>query len=147
MEPQNYTVKEVKGVFEAQFGKKVNFTVQEYQHDLSVFTKYPDNMQVGRKIYGHIEVNGQYHNFKFSKEVGGVTPKSVDPLIQKIYQEVYACRQEIVILRQLLQAQGVLDKPQPTVAGTQIPYPESTGPTAFDDVKPEDINFEDLPFN
>ena len=40
-----------------------------------------------------------------------------------------------------LQDKGVIETPKSKVEGTNVDYPESNGPTAFDDILPEDLPY------
>lgn len=133
-----YKVTNVKGVFDSKYpdSKRYVFTVEGYQNELSAFSKF--SIEAGQTINGDIEINGQYHNFKFgSKKTAGMSQDDKD-MLQKIYREVYACRQAIVMLNQIFQEKGMLPKSD---------YPESNGATAFDDPEDAGIDPADVPFN
>jgi hypothetical protein len=80
MENNDYIVTELKGAYDSKFpdSKKYVFRVEGYDNDLSVFSKFP--ITVGQEITGRIEINGQYHNFKWGKKAsttfqkGGTAP-------------------------------------------------------------------------
>lgn len=132
----NYTVAkiikstEVEGKFGPQL--RIAFTTNETgEKMLSVFSKY--ELKSGQKISGSItEKDGTkqdgspvtYYNFNFAKRasVGGIS----EDQFQKIYREVYATRQELVMLRQLLQERGII--PKKNAHDTTVEYPE--GPDA-----------------
>lgn len=75
-----YKITELKGTYDSNYpdSKKYVFRVENYDHDLSAFSKFP--MAVGQEISGEIVVNGQYHNFKWGKketasfQKGGTAP-------------------------------------------------------------------------
>ena len=46
--------------------KKYKFMLEGYDHEVSAFSKFP--MTVGQEVFGHIDVVGQYHNFKWGKK-------------------------------------------------------------------------------
>lgn len=87
--------------------------------------------KIGDTVEVEITQNGDYLNFSVPKRNapsgGGMSPEQFD----RIYREVYATRQEMVMIRQLLQEKGVI--PTANAVSANIPYPESKGPTAFDD--------------
>lgn len=68
---QECTIAQIKSITDSQYGKKVQFVISGYPHEVSCFTKFPDNMSTGAKVFGHIEVkDGKYHNFKWGKKAG-----------------------------------------------------------------------------
>lgn len=68
---QECQIAQIKSVTDSQWGKKVQFIISGYPHEVSTFTKFPDNMSTGAKVFGHIEVkDGKYHNFKWGKKTG-----------------------------------------------------------------------------
>lgn len=69
---QDCTIAQIKSITDSQYGKKVQFIISGYPHEVSCFTKFPDNMSTGAKVFGHIEVkDGKYHNFKWGKKDSG----------------------------------------------------------------------------
>lgn len=70
-----YKITEIKGTYDSNYpdSKKYVFRVDGYEHDLSVFSKFP--MTVGQEIAGDIQINGQYHNFKWGKKSQGTFQK------------------------------------------------------------------------
>lgn len=73
---QECTIASVKSITDSQYGKKVQFMISGYPHEVSCFTKFPENMSTGAKVFGHIEVkDGKYHNFKFGKR--GASPATL----------------------------------------------------------------------
>lgn len=123
----------------------IRFTTNETgEKSISGFFNSP--LKAGDKIEGEIvdkpgvNRDGQnviYHNFNFVRKAPATSANTESVMIElrKIYQEVYAARQEIVMVRQLLQKDGVL----PTA---ETEYPEGSNKTAFDD-----FDDADLPFN
>lgn len=59
---------------------------------------------------------------------------------QKLYTEVYAARQEVVMIRQLLEAKEIIPSVKPVATGVE--YPASTGPSAFNDDPANDPDFD-----
>lgn len=68
MEPQNWTIGKVVGITDTQYGKKFNVYLNGYNDEVSGFTKWPEKIVEGGTLYGHIELKGQYRNFKFDKK-------------------------------------------------------------------------------
>jgi hypothetical protein len=80
-----YTITELKGTYDSKYpdSKKYVFRLEGYDYDVSAFSKFP--MNAGDKINGRIEVNGQYHNFKFGQKVApsaGVSDVQYQTLIR-----------------------------------------------------------------
>lgn len=143
----NYTVAriiksvEVEGRFGPQL--RISFTTNETgEKMLSAFSKFP--LKEGQSIGGSIvekpgtKTDGTpitYYNFNFAKKTvtsvaaGGMSTEQ----FQKLYQEVYATRQEVVMIRQLLQAKGIIPTAENRATDTTVDYPASQGPTAFDE--------------
>lgn len=117
-------------------------TNEEGEKVFSAFSNYP--LKVGQQVTGEVIEKPQpdgrtFYNFNFAKK--NIAPANMEPVmieLKKIHTEVYAIRQEQVMTRQLLQANGTI--PTATVTAS---VPESTG-TAFDDfdIAPEDIPFD-----
>lgn len=125
----------------------IRFTTNE-TGEKSISGFFNNALKPGDKIEGDIVekpgVNreGQpviYHNFNFARKAAHATPSSDVVMIElrKIHGEVYAIRQEQVMIRQLLQKDGVIPAPEP--------YPTAPARTAFDDFDDE-IRPEDIPF-
>ena len=133
--PQYFTITKILGVFDSTYGKKVNFKTNETgEKQISCFTKFPDNMKEGGKIYGHIELSGEYHSFKWDKDPNGGRRDSMsNEQYQKVFQEVYATRVSLQQLVQRLEDVGVLKAIEKTIPGTSVKYPESSSGTAFDE--------------
>lgn len=73
---QEATIESVRTIVDSTYGKKAMFRVKGYPHEVSTFTKWPENIIPGAKIFGHIEVkDGKYHNWKFGKK-NGLSPNS-----------------------------------------------------------------------
>ena len=53
---------------DSEYGPKFYAKLKEYPNEVSGFTKFPDKMIAGNRMYGHIEVKGMYHNFKWDKK-------------------------------------------------------------------------------
>lgn len=126
---KTYVITEIKGTFDSNYpdSKKYVFRVGEYDHDVSAFSKFP--MSEKQEIFGHIEVKGNYHNFKWGKKGGGAsTPsKSSDEVLAALrttYAEARAanvnaqkCYAVITDLTRMLLKKGVIeldDVPFPT---------------------------------
>lgn len=126
----------------------IRFTTNETgEKSVSGFFNSP--LKPGDKIEGEIvekpgvNKEGQqviYHNFNFTRKAVAPSQNTGEIMIKldKIYQEAYAARQEVVMVRQLLQKSGVL----PT---DEAKSPTAPTKTAFDDdfdIAPEDIPFD-----
>lgn len=95
-----------------------------------------ESWKEGMTVEAEVEKKGDYLNFSVPNKQAQATSEMKD-MLQKIYREIYACRQEMALLKQALQEKDVL----PTSA-----YPESNGPTAFDGPGEDDISPEDIPY-
>lgn len=137
--------KEVEGKWGPQHN--VFFTTNETgDKGISVYSKF--ELKEGQKIAGEIEekpgVNKKgeevtYNNFKFSK-TGGTMTEADRGLIKKAYEEAYAARTGVQLLRQELETLGVLKSPVAKIPGTNVEYPEQAKEVTFD---PADIPFGD----
>lgn len=131
-----YKVTKVKGEFPSKYpdSKRYVFEVEGYPHELSAFSKFP--MKEGDQLNGEVEVNGQYHNFKFAKKAssggGGLTDND-RYLIKQASESAYAANIGIQHLTKALRDAGVIKDPSKFVGNTDIPYP--------DDINPEDVPF------
>lgn len=140
--------KEVTGARGIQHNTR--FTTNE-MGEKSISGFFDQVLRPGDKITGEVvdkpgvDRNGNqvvYHNFTTARKAPSTTG-SFEPLmvaIQKTYAEAYASRQEIVMVRQLLQQQGVLPKPEP-VENTKTAFDEPAveeQETDFD-IAPSDI--------
>lgn len=92
--------------------------------------------KAGDTVEIDVTQKGEYLNFTTPKTVASVVVPS--EWQEKMYREIFAIRQEQVLIRQLLQKSGAIESP--------LDYPASTGPATFD--KPEDagITPEDVSF-
>lgn len=90
--------------------------------------------KVGDTVEAEVEKKGEYLNFSTPKPTGGLSQDDKD-MLQKMYREIYAIRETMVVIKQLLEANGSIEKPE---------YPESNGATAFDE--PEEVKAEDIPW-
>lgn len=154
--------KEVPGNFGPQHN--VRFTTNEHgEQSISGFFGKP--LKHGQVLNGEIikkpgtDKNGNevvYWNFQEAKKTQAPSGEVMIKL-DKIYQEAFAARQEIVMLRQLLQEKGTLpvmkDVTGPVYApGTQgvgRPMPATLSDDEFApplEAYPDEINPEDIPF-
>lgn len=79
MDDKEWTIKSIKSISDSQFGKKVQFNLDGYDNEVSCFTKFPENMVAGGKVYGHVEIkDGKWHNFRFGKKGGSAPAPSSD---------------------------------------------------------------------
>lgn len=76
---KDYIITAITGEFPSNYpdSKKYKFMVEGYDNELSAFSKFP--MTAGQTIFGHVDIVGQYHNFKWGKksstfQKGGTTP-------------------------------------------------------------------------
>jgi hypothetical protein len=65
---KEYTITKVVEIMDSQYGKKARFFVEGYEEELSCFTKWPAKIREGTTLYGHIEIKGSYHNFKWGRK-------------------------------------------------------------------------------
>lgn len=135
--------KEVQGKSGLQHN--VRFTTNELG-EKSVSGFFDHALKEGEKLTGEVVdkpgVNreGQpviYHNFSAARRAPSPATGEVMIKLDKIYTEAYAARQELVMLRQLLQEKGVVPSPAPV---------ENTK-TAFDDepVEIQETDFDIAP--
>lgn len=128
---------------EGKYGPQIRtaFTTNENGEEvLSAFSKYP--LKAGQAIEGEVTVTEKdgrtFHNFAFAKKDAGAG-NSAEVMIElkKIYTEVYATRQEVVMTRQLLQKYGVIPAADPT-------YATKPAQNAFeeDEFDPSEIPFD-----
>jgi len=66
---KEWIIEEVIGISDSQYGKKFAIKLKDYEHEVSGFTKFVQNIVAGGKIFGHVEVKGSYHNWKWGKNV------------------------------------------------------------------------------
>lgn len=124
--------------------KKIGVQTNEYGDrwiDITFRGEVP--VKVGQSYEAELserEYNGKtYYDAKLPRENrsgGGMS----NEMSQKIYSEIFAARQEIVMVRQLLEAKEIIPSAKPVASG--IEYPASTGPSAFDDDPANDPNFD-----
>lgn len=105
---REYKITAIGSVFPSKFpdSKKYNFTLDDYPNEVSAFSKFP--MTVGQTIFGHVEVNGQWHNFKWGKkeekapqdfspslpEIKNILEFKIIPLIQQTNEIVKAIAEQ-----------------------------------------------------
>lgn len=141
--------KEVQGRGGVQHN--VRFTTNE-MGEQSISGFFDHALKEGEKLTGEVvdkpgtNRDGQsvvYHNFTATRRAPAPVSGEMNIKLDKIYTEVYATRQETVMIRQLLQEKGVIPSPAPA----------KNTKTAFDDVPMKDesddydIAPEDIPFD
>lgn len=103
------------------------------------------NWKVGDEVEIEVEQKGEYLNFSTPKSNGGGMSEGDKALLQQIKTETTAIREELVMVRQLLQKGGVIPSANNSPLG--VPYPEShKGPQPFSDedfAPPVDAYVED----
>lgn len=139
---QTYTIAKIIKETEVQgrSGKQTRtlFTTnEEGEKAMSAFSN--SLLRVGLQVTGTITEkmsdDGQrtFYNFNFARRASGPYTGGVMPEFKKIYAEVYAARQEIVMVRQLLQQKGSIAS-APQTSGIEYPSgPDTTPPHPFDD--------------
>lgn len=139
----NYTIARIlkETIVMGKSGQQTRTAFTTNETGETVFSAFSDApLKQGQTIEGEVkevEKDGRtFHNFNFTRKTP-TTAMNLEPVIielKRIFTEVFATRQEVVMVRQLLQEKGVLPTP---------PAPDNTT-TAFDDF---DIAPEDIPFN
>ena len=103
MEDQNWTIGKVIDISDSQYGKKVRFYLNGYDDEVSCFTKWPEKMTEGAEIFGHVEVKGQYRNFKWGKKSTTQTPAGGSftdfdrELMKEIFNQVNIIRKHLTL--------------------------------------------------
>jgi hypothetical protein len=82
--------------------------------------------KAGDEVEISVEQKGEYLNFSTAKSQAGGMSEEDKIMLQKIFQEVYAARQEIVMVRQLLQKKGDIPE-ENNVLGLEE-YPDEPNP-------------------
>lgn len=117
-----YTITELKGTYPSNYpdSQKYVFRVENYEHELSGFSKFP--VKVGDKINGDITIKGNYHNFKFvaksSHQKFGAPPSESTA---KILSELTAIRTELNMIRGILADNG-MKKVERNSDGSPLPF-------------------------
>lgn len=130
-----YIVKEIKGDYEAQFGKRrVVFIAQNEQGkeaEVSGFFQFVPKIE--EALEGEVVPNGKYLNFKFGSKTAPVAPRN-DHAIDYVSRNVDATLQGMQRLTSMVQrlverleTKGVLD------ADSRPSVLQSPEPTEFDD--------------
>lgn len=145
-----YTIAKIikEAPVEGKFGPQIRtaFTTnEEGEKVLSAFSNHP--LKVGQQVTGEVVEKPQpdgrtFYNFNFAKKGAHGASVNLEPLmieLKRIFAEAFAARQEIVMVRQLLQAKGALPTVPPVAAQGNVA-------TAFDDSE-FDIAPEDIPFD
>lgn len=143
--------KPVEGNYGPQF--KIFFTTNETgEQGISMFSKY--EVKVGQQLDGEItqkpgtNAKGEsvtYHNFSFTKK--NVSPDAVKNEVARLDMRIDMQKVRVDRLLKLLVDKGIVEMPKQTVPGTNVEYPLSSGPTAFDTPEEADISPEDIPFD
>lgn len=123
--PQYFTISRIRGKYDSNFdgSKKVVFYTNETgEKELSCLTKFPDQMDEGKKIYGHVETresNGRmFHNFKWDKDPNGGAKRGGMGLeqVQGIMRELHAINTNVLrVWEQVRPDKGL------TSAGQKVP--------------------------
>lgn len=139
---------------EGKFGPQIRtaFTTNETGEDvLSSFTKYP--VKVGQKIDGTVTVSEKdgktYHNFVSAPRNTSIPGGNENIMIElkKIFAETYNARQEIVMVRQLLQEGNIIPIEKDALGLKHMATAEMVASDAkdplddFDEINPADIPF------
>lgn len=126
--------------------KKVGVQTNEYGErwiDITFRGEVP--VKVGQSYEGELkdrEYNGKtYYDFELPRTNRAAGAGMSSEQFQKLHSEVFATRQEVVMIRQLLQEANLIPSARPVAAGVE--YPASTGPSAFDESPP--FKDEDFP--
>lgn len=128
---KEYTVTAVTGVKPSNFpgSMKYDFTISDYQNPVSCFSKFA--VTPGQVIYGHVEVNGQYHNFKWGKRPVGVTVTTGKDT-SELEREVGQLKTSMAHMRFLVDNILKLLKTDEETIVKGYKYPEPQGEPNFD---------------
>lgn len=162
---QTYTIARIikETPVQGKYGMQVRtaFTTNE-EGDQKVLSAFSNNsLKAGQQVTGTVTEKPQpdgrtFYNFNFVRKSPTAGPANLEPLLIKLEQtrkEIYAIREEIVMLRQLLQKEGRVPSPQPNGAQGISPYPQATNiATAFDNDPlagefEEEFDPADIPFD
>lgn len=155
MDDKQYTIAKIIGE-PRDFGKngqsnwRFVFTTNETGPTMhSLFTRFPERVKIGASLYGHFEIqekNGKtYSNFFFAKNPnkGGMSEADKTRMVE-LENKITTLTLRFNKLLRILVDKEILEMPNGKVPGTDIEYPDSNGPTAFDE---DEISPEDIPFD